>query len=415
MDRAISIYGKIGIAAAFFIFLFVSIDIEPRTLFGRDSNPDTEISKRQRELESIRKEIDDFERKIQESRKSEQEALTLLDNLDRQTVLVRSYLRDLRNEEQRLVRQINESRRNIQTLEKEIEELRAQYARYVRSAYKQGSAKDIEVLFNAGSVNQFLIRAEYMKRFSDQRRGDLYTIQEKQQELQIEHERIEAALAGQRRVIREKQQEEKRLTERIVDRRTLLNRIRQDRSTFEKELVRRQESEQQLRRVISDLIAAQQQRERRDASRVERGMPAEIIPPGVPFGDQKGRLPWPVRGGQIAAKFGEQVHPVLKTVTENTGVDITVPPGSPVYAVAEGDVAYIYWMPAYGNIVLLYHHDGYRTVYANLSDILVRENDRVQAGDVIARSGESISGSTVHFEVWKDREKQDPELWLRTQ
>jgi len=410
-----SIYGKIGVAAAFLAFLFFSIDLEPRTLFGRSSDPETEISKRQRELESIRKEIDDFERKIQESRQSEREALTLLDNLDRQTVLVRSYLRDLRNEEQLLVRQINESRRNIQTLEKEIEELRAQYARYVQSAYKQGPAKDIEVLFSAGSVNQFLIRAEYMKRFSDQRRGDLYTIQEKQQELQLEHERIEAALAGQRRVIREKQQEEKRLTDRIVDRRTLLNRIRQDRSTFEKELVRKQESEQQLRRVISDLIATQQQRERRDASRVERGMPAEIIPPGVPFGDQKGRLPWPVRGGQIAAKFGEQVHPVLKTVTENTGVDITVPPGNPVYAVAEGDVAYIYWMPAYGNIVLLYHHDGYRTVYANLSDILVRENDRVQAGDVIARSGESISGSTVHFEVWKDREKQDPELWLRAQ
>jgi len=410
-----SIYGKIGVAAAFLAFLFFSIDLEPRTLFGRSSDPETEISKRQRELESIRKEIDDFERKIQESRQSEREALTLLDNLDRQTVLVRSYLRDLRNEEQLLVRQINESRRNIQTLEKEIEELRAQYARYVQSAYKQGPAKDIEVLFSAGSVNQFLIRAEYMKRFSDQRRGDLYTIQEKQQELQLEHERIEAALAGQRRVIREKQQEEKRLTDRIVDRRTLLNRIRQDRSTFEKELVRKQESEQQLRRVISDLIATQQQRERRDASRVERGMPAEIIPPGVPFGDQKGRLPWPVRGGQIAAKFGEQVHPVLKTVTENTGVDITVPPGSPVYAVAEGDVAYIYWMPAYGNIVLLYHHAGYRTVYANLSDILVRENDRVQAGDVIARSGESISGSTVHFEVWKDREKQDPELWLRAQ
>jgi murein hydrolase activator len=410
-----NIYGKIGFAALILVFFFFSTDLEPRTSFARGSNPETEISKRQRELESIRKEIDDFEKRIQESRKSEQETLSLLDNLDRQTVLVRSYLRDLRSEEQRLVRQINESRRNIQILETEIEELRAQYARYVQSAYKQGAAKDVEVLLSAGSVNQFLIRAEYMKRFSEQRRGDLFTIQEKQRELQLEHEQIETALNSQRRVIREKQQEEKRLTDRIADRRTLINRIRQDRSTFEKELVRRQESEQQLRRVISDLIAVQQQRERRDASRVERGMPAEIVPPAVPFGENKGRLPWPVRGGQIAAKFGEQVHPVLKTVTENTGVDITVQPGSPVYAVAEGDVAYIYWMPAYGNIVLLYHHDGYRTVYANLSDILVRENDRVKAGDVIARSGESISGATVHFEVWKDREKQDPELWLRAQ
>ncbi len=408
-------YGKIGAGIAFLLIISVIFNVESQNLFGRGSSPDEKIAQRQRELESIREEIDNFEKKIQESRKSEQESMTLLENLDRQTVLVRSYIRDLRSEEQRLVRDIDEARRTIRILEYEIEELREQYARYVQSAYKQGSAKDIELLLGAQSVSQFMVRVEYLKRFSDQRRSDLHAIQKKQQEMQQQQSRLEIALNRQRNVIREKQQEEKRLADRTVERRNLLSQIRQDRSAYERELVRKQEAELQLRRVIADLITAQEQREEDDADRVREGKPPEIVPPEIVFDTKKGSLPWPVRGGQIAARFGRQVHPVLKTVTENTGVDITTPPGSPVYAVAEGDVAYIYWMPAYGNIVIVYHYNGYRTVYANLSDILVGENDRVNAGDMIARSGESVSGSKIHFEIWKDREKQDPEAWLRPQ
>ncbi len=408
------IYGKIGIVTLTLLFLFCFEGL-PQHVFGRDSSPDEEIARRQRELESIRREIDNFEKKIQESRRSEEESITLLENLDRQTVLVRTYIRDLRSEEQRLVREVDEARRSIRTLENEIEKLRTQYARYVRSAYKHGSVKDVELLLSAQSVNQFLVRAEYLRRFSDHRRTDLKAIQKKQKEIAHQQERLEIALRDQRNVIREKQQEEKRLADRTVERRNVLNRIRQDRSTYEKELVRKQHAEREMRRLIAGLIEEQVRRERRDADRVREGKPSEIVPPSVSFASKKGSLPWPVRGGQIAARFGEQVHPVLKTVSENTGVDITVPAGSPVYAVAEGDVVFITWLPAYGNLVMVYHHNGYRTVYANLSDILVRVDDRVNAGDMIALSDESLSGSTIHFEIWRDREKQNPEAWLRPQ
>lgn len=414
MDGAMSIYGKISIAAVLSLFLLL-FNGEPHELFGRSSSPGEEIEKRQRELASIRKEIENFEKKIQQSRKNEEESISLLENLDRQATLVKSYIRDLRTEEQRLVRDVDNARRTIRNLETDLQQLREQYARYVRSAYKRGTVNDVEILLSAESMNQFLVRAEYLRRFSDQRRSDLREIQEKQQELRDQQQRIEIALREQRNVLREKQQEEERLADRTVERRNVLNRIRQDRSLYEKELARKQEAEKELQRVIANLIELQMERERRDADRVRRGEPSEIVPPEVAFATKKGGLPWPVRGGQIAARFGEQVHPVLKTVTENTGVDITVPAGSPVYAVAEGDVAYIYWMPAYGNIVILHHHNGYRTVYANLSDILVSENDRVSGGDMIARTGESVDGSTIHFEIWKDREKQNPESWLKPQ
>ena len=103
---------------------------------------------------------------------------------------------------------------------------------------------------------------------------------------------------------------------------------------------------------------------------------------------------------------------MLKTVTENTGIDISVKVGTDVVAVAEGEVSVLSFIPGYGNIMIVNHYDGYRTVYAHLSEINVVESQKVRAGEVIGRSGDSIAGSILHFEIWKEREKMNPELWL---
>ncbi len=75
-------------------------------------------------------------------------------------------------------------------------------------------------------------------------------------------------------------------------------------------------------------------------------------------------------------------------------------------------MAKIFWMPSYGNLLILNHESGYRSVYTHLAEINVAEGDRVKEGDVIAQSGESLEGPRLHFEIWKDREKQNPEHWL---
>jgi murein hydrolase activator len=380
---------------------------------SRPGDTQDEISRRQRELESIRREIEGFEEKIKEARQSERESLTLLENLDRQNVLVRNLLRNLRQEEHRLIQEVNTAQQTIRTLEAQIKRLRDHYAGYVVAAYKNGTMRDVELLFGASDVNQLLVRTEYLRKFSDQRRKDLQELDEKQQQLLTQKEKLDAALQSQRSVIREKQQEEKRLADRTAERRNILNTVRKNKTTFERELTRRQQAEQDLRRLIAGLIERERVRRDRDEGRLRDGVPVEILPPATEFVSLQGKLPWPVRDGQISARFGEQVHPVLKTVTQNTGVDITASPGSPVYAVAEGDVVTIWWLPSYGNLIILHHFDGYRTVYANLSEILVAEGDRVLAGDMIARSGESVSGTVIHFEIWKDRDKQNPEVWLQ--
>jgi murein DD-endopeptidase MepM/ murein hydrolase activator NlpD len=133
------------------------------------------------------------------------------------------------------------------------------------------------------------------------------------------------------------------------------------------------------------------------------------------FAARRGKLRWPVSEGLIVAHFGTQRHPTLKTITQNTGIDIAVKAGTPVNAIAEGEVATIWWLPSFGNLVIINHYSGYRTVYAHLADIKVVEGQHVKEGDIIAESGESVDGPRLHFEIWKDREKQNPENWLNRQ
>ena len=121
---------------------------------------------------------------------------------------------------------------------------------------------------------------------------------------------------------------------------------------------------------------------------------------------------WPVTGGTVVAEFGNKVHPVMKTITTNTGIDIATKDNSPIRAVAEGDVALIHWLPSYGNLVIINHGHGYRTVYAHLDEISVSAGQKVKEGEIIARSGDSISGYMLHFELWQEKEKQNPRAWL---
>ena len=97
------------------------------------------------------------------------------------------------------------------------------------------------------------------------------------------------------------------------------------------------------------------------------------------------------------AKFGEQENPILKTVTLNYGIDIAVPENSQVRSVADGEVSRIFWLPSYGNLIIINNYNGVRTVYSHLADIFVKEGDKVKSGEPIGTVGESLGGSDSAF------------------
>ncbi|MCS7216660.1 MAG: M23 family metallopeptidase [Candidatus Bipolaricaulota bacterium] len=124
----------------------------------------------------------------------------------------------------------------------------------------------------------------------------------------------------------------------------------------------------------------------------------KTVPLAVPRG---AAFQWPVRG-PISSGFGPRIHPVYNVPSFHTGIDLAVPEGTAVRAAAPGRVAFAGWHDSgFGLLVVLDHENGYETYYAHLGRVLVSPGQYVQAGDVIALSGNTglSTGPHLHFEV----------------
>jgi murein DD-endopeptidase MepM/ murein hydrolase activator NlpD len=118
---------------------------------------------------------------------------------------------------------------------------------------------------------------------------------------------------------------------------------------------------------------------------------------------------WPVRGRVVSA-FGPKT-----TGARNDGIDVAVPEGTPVKAAEDGVVAYAgNELKSYGNLVLIRHSNGYVTAYAHASEILVKRDQPIKRGQVIAKSGQTggVNAPQLHFEIRKGSSPVDPMPYL---
>jgi septal ring factor EnvC (AmiA/AmiB activator) len=398
---------KIKIAAALFAAgLFLATPLQAR--------PD-QIRKKQSELQKLKTEISAFETKIRDKEKKEKATLDLLDSYDRQSLLLKKLIRGLKEQATGLAGEIDTTRRTIAMLSGRMQYLRDNYASHIVAAYKSGRSGDLELLLASASLNQLLVRQEYLRRFADQRRRDIDHIGLQKDEMESQRDALQRQLGEQQELLREKGSEEQLLARKMKKRQALLTTIRKDKKNFQRELTRKMESAKEMEKLISRLIDEDRDRKNQDAVRSDKApsSPESESAAGVSFAARRGALRWPVTSGRVVSRFGSQENPSLHTVTQNTGIDIAVPGGTSVEAVAAGEVSVISWLPSFGNLVILNHKNGYRTVYAHLSEIDVKEGESVREGERLGESGEALTGPLLHFEIYKDREKLDPEQWLR--
>jgi murein DD-endopeptidase MepM/ murein hydrolase activator NlpD len=126
------------------------------------------------------------------------------------------------------------------------------------------------------------------------------------------------------------------------------------------------------------------------------------------------RLIWPVEG-LLTSPFGERDHVMGGGGTQfHAGIDLSVPTGTPVQAAQEGVVVFAGYNGAYGKAVKVDHPNGFSTLYAHNSRILVHVGQTVKAGQVICLSGSTgrSTGPHLHFEVHKDGWPVDPLHYL---
>lgn len=106
--------------------------------------------------------------------------------------------------------------------------------------------------------------------------------------------------------------------------------------------------------------------------------------------------------GRVADDFGMRLHPILKIRRMHNGIDIITDIGTKVYAPGAGKVVFAGRRGGYGLTLEIEHGFGYKTIYAHLDKIIVKEGNLVQRGDLIANSGNSGSLSTgphLHYEI----------------
>ena len=93
-------------------------------------------------------------------------------------------------------------------------------------------------------------------------------------------------------------------------------------------------------------------------------------------------------------------------------VDISADIGTPVKSVLDGKILFSEWSVDTGHVIIIDHGDNIISVYKHNSKLLKEQNDYVQAGEVIAYSGNQgslSSGPHLHFELWKNGTPINPE------
>jgi len=123
---------------------------------------------------------------------------------------------------------------------------------------------------------------------------------------------------------------------------------------------------------------------------------------------------WPVMG-RISSPYGWRRHPITRRNDFHSGIDIRAARGTVIRAARDGRVTFAGWMGAYGKTVVIEHAGGQSSLYAHCSSILVRQGDRVTAGQNIARVGATgrATGPHLHFEIRNGNRPVNPLQYLR--
>jgi len=123
---------------------------------------------------------------------------------------------------------------------------------------------------------------------------------------------------------------------------------------------------------------------------------------------------WPT-AGRISSPYGYRIAPFAGVRMFHTGVDIAAPMGSPIKAAMAGRVTQVGNDESWGNFVVISHHSGYRTFYAHMSVVRVKEGAYVETGGRIGDVGSTglSTGPHVHFTVYKNGVTVNPLSLMR--
>ena len=193
------------------------------------------------------------------------------------------------------------------------------------------------------------------------------------------------------------------------DKKTLndkLAKLKKEEKNIKNDIAKKEKETKDLQAKIKKIIEEELAKRKADAT-IDTKLSAN-------FESNKGKLPWPVASGVVTKKYGKTAHPTQsKVVVMNNGIDISTEQGSNALCVFDGQVSTVF-NTGTTNVVMV-RHGTYFTLYANLDKVFVKAGDKVKTGQKLGliHTGASDNVTTLHFEVWNDKNNTNPEAWLK--
>jgi septal ring factor EnvC (AmiA/AmiB activator) len=357
---------------------------------------------RAEELEALRRAIEEHRERVEAHEREQRSLFETLEEMDRAVEALGRDAESARSE-------AAEARERLVALEGQEAVLEARLGRVRRALsarsvalYKAGEPGPLRLLFSAESFSDLLRRIEALRLLVDRDRRLIEAVRATAAGLEDARAQArQAAETGEAAAARLAERSSQLERERRA-RRALLRRVRQDRTRARDALYELEAAAKTLEETLEKLG-----REPRRS-----GGPASRIA----FARRRGALAAPV-DGSLAADFGRVVDREFATETFRNGVEFEAPEGTPVRAVADGEVRFAGWFRGYGKLVILDHGDEYFSVSGHLDRVLVEIGDRVATADVIGAVGQtgSLAGPRLYFELRLGRQALDPRDWFRHQ
>jgi murein hydrolase activator len=337
-----------------------------------------------------------------------------------------------------LANEIKRNEKEIESLNKELEMLKGDYARMIKKSYtSQSEQSKMMYLLSSENLLQAYKRNEYMKQYANHRKQQAGEIHEKNESLKLEIEKLSRKKQQQENLIAEQEKEKEVLEKEKKEQEALANKVKKDQKKVLAEISKKQAETKKIDQRINQLIRQAIAEANRKSAAAKKGNTSsgsstkaenntstttpnkiDLTPEGQivsnNFKANKGKLPWPTEKGYISMKFGNNPHPLEPSIIVNSnGIEITTDNGSKARAIFPGEVMMVQELSPVNRAVFIQHGD-FITVYQNLTTVNVSKGQKIAVKDIIGsiRFNESTQKTSMKFSVLQNDVYLNPIQWL---
>lgn len=365
-----------------------------------------ELQQKQKKLQA---EIEQTNKMLKQTKKDESATMNKLQLLNQNIKTQKKLIHTLDNEITALNREMTQLSNTRDSLQVILEHYKGDYAQMVKqSHYARMQQSPLLFLLSSDSFQQLARRTRYLQEFAHFRQEQVRRIENTQAEIDTQNELLETNKADKQAALSSRKREQANLQRDERKQKNMLSQLKSKEKDLNKQIKQKQKKVDELNRKIDDIVRKQTEK----ASKTTLTKEQQLIAGG--FEANKGRLPWPVEKGMISGHFGKQQHPVYSQVTmDNKGIYLQTTAGTKARAVYKGEVTSCFMVG--GTYAVIVQHGNYRTVYSNLSKLSVKQGDKVdtkQAIGTIFTDPEQDQKTELYFQIYKDKNIQNPELWI---